>query len=84
MKFHFKPKWTSRLIAAIYCLVHYKPGWTSCLLGMVLLFVCSFCVLLGWCIVQSERRLAKEEWDAIRAMEMTAKPGSSVIAKPRD
>lgn len=70
MMFHFKPKWTACLNAAIYLLVHYRPKWTSCVLGAILLFVCSFCVLLGWCVVQSERRLAEEEWDGLMMMHV--------------
>lgn len=82
MEFHFRPKWSARLNAAIYWVGHYRPKWASCLLGAVLLFVCSFCVLIGWCFVQSESRLAEEEWEAIRAMKEKREPSSPVIAKP--
>jgi hypothetical protein len=38
-------------------------------------------VFLGWCVVQSERRLAEEEWDAIQAMEVIRGHSSPANAK---
>ena len=83
-KLHFRPKWTSRLNAAIYCVGHYRPGRSSCLLDAALLFFCSFCALIAWCVIQNERRLVEKEWEAIRAMEATREPGSPTMAKPPD
>gem|GEM_PF-5624300 len=82
VKYHFRPKWTSRLKAAIGFLAVYRPNWTSCLLGALWLFVGSLCVLIAWCVIQNERRLAEEEWEAIRAMEVNRNASPSEIAKP--
>jgi hypothetical protein len=84
MKWHFIPGWFSRVNASVYLLTVYRPRWTTCLLGAVLLIVLSFCVFLGWCVVQSERRLAEEEWDAIQAMEVIRGHSSPANAKPPD
>lgn len=82
MRFHSKPKWTSRLSANIFLLLHCRPKWTLWLLGTILFLVGSFCLLLGWWVVQSERRLAEEEWEAIRSMHEFMKPVSPGMATP--
>lgn len=70
MMFHFKPKWTACLNATIYLLAHYRLKWISCVLGAILLFSCFIFILLGWLVVQSERRLAEEEWDGLMMMDV--------------
>ena len=70
MMFHFKPKWTACLNATIYLLAHYRLKWICCVLGAIIPFSCFIFIFLGWLVVQSERRLAEEEWDGLMMMDV--------------